>query len=210
MKVSHLLDDDDDLKMFAPLGCGIQTGAGTITEVAHAKPSDKVAVIGLGAVGQAAVMVCYTHYRLELYQLLIGTQGAKIKGCRTIVAIDRITSRLELAKGFGATHVIDTSHLTEGLVKEIKNITGGTGTTITVDATGVVSLIQEGVEFTANQGKFILLGVPPMDAGLEISLMRYMFVRTISPPTLFFADNRLDRKVDSWVDGRQRVPGGGG
>lgn len=67
VKVTHLLDDDDDLKLFAPLGCGIQTGAGTITELAHAKPSDKVAVIGLGAVGQAAVMVCYTHPRLELY-----------------------------------------------------------------------------------------------------------------------------------------------
>ncbi|KAG6357342.1 hypothetical protein INS49_013218 [Diaporthe citri] len=143
--------------MFAPLGCGIQTGAGTITELTNAKPSDKIAVIGLGAVGQAAIM------------------GAKVKGCRTIIAIDRIASRLELAKSFGATHVINTSLLTEGLVKEIKNVTGGTGTTITVDATGVVSLIQEGVEFTANQGKFILLGVPPMDAGLEISLMRYMF-----------------------------------
>lgn len=104
-------------------------------------------------------------------------QGARIRGCRTIIAIDRIASRLELAKSFGATHGINTSFLTEGLTKEIENITGGTGTTITVDATGVVSLIQEGLEFTANQGKFILLGVPPMDAGLEISLVRYMFVR---------------------------------
>lgn len=136
-------------------------------------------------------------------------QGAKIRGCRTIIAIDRIVSRLELAKSFGATHVINTSFLTGGLVKEIKNITRGSGTSITVDATGVVSLIQEGVEFTANQGKFILLGVPPMDAGLEISLVRYMFVRNVSSPLLFFADNRLDWKVDSGIDGRQRVPGGG-
>lgn len=57
VKITHLLDDDDDLKMFAPLGCGIQTGAGTITELATAQPSDKIAVIGLGAVGQAAIMV---------------------------------------------------------------------------------------------------------------------------------------------------------
>lgn len=66
MKVTHLLDNDDDLKMFAPLGCGIQTGAGTITELASAKPSDKIAVIGLGAVGQAAVMVRSTLCWLEL------------------------------------------------------------------------------------------------------------------------------------------------
>lgn len=136
-------------------------------------------------------------------------QGAKIKGCRTIIAIDRIASRLDLAKTFGATHCINTSFLTEGLVKEINNITGGTGTTITVDATGVVSLIQEGVEFTANQGKFILLGVPPMDAGLELSLVRYMFVRILYPPPLFFANNPLVWKVDFRVNGRKRAPGGG-
>lgn len=64
MKVTHLLDDEEDLKMFAPLGCGIQTGAGTITELATAQPSDKIAVIGLGAVGQAAIMVCHIRYRL--------------------------------------------------------------------------------------------------------------------------------------------------
>lgn len=78
---------------------------------------------------------------------------------------------------FGATHAVNTSLLSEGLMKEIRTITGGTGTTITVDANGVVSLIQEGLEFTANQGKMILLGVAPMDAGLESSLVRYMFVR---------------------------------
>lgn len=61
-----------------------------------------------------------------------------------------------------------------------------------MDATGVVSLIKEGVEFTANQGKFILLGVPPMDAGLEISLARHMFVRIVLSHPLFLADNRPD------------------
>ncbi|KAG8160874.1 hypothetical protein KVR01_009138 [Diaporthe batatas] len=157
VRVTELLDDDSELKMLAPLGCGIQTGAGTITDLAMAQPSDMVAIIGLGAVGQAAIM------------------AAKIRGCRTIIAIDRIAARLELARTFGATHTVDTSLLTNGLINEIRAITEGTGTTITVDATGVVSLIQEGVEFTANQGKMILLGVPPMDAGLEIPIVKYMF-----------------------------------
>lgn len=57
VKVTELLKDDDDMKVLAPLGCGIQTGAGTITELAKAQPSDKIAIIGLGAVGQAAIMV---------------------------------------------------------------------------------------------------------------------------------------------------------
>lgn len=64
VKVTHLLDNDQDLKMFAPLGCGIQTGTGTITELATAQPSDKIALIGLGTVEQAAIMVYHTRCQL--------------------------------------------------------------------------------------------------------------------------------------------------
>lgn len=65
VKVTEVLKDDLELKVLAPLGCGIQTGAGTITELAKAQPSDKIAIIGLGAVGQAAIMVQHIHYGLS-------------------------------------------------------------------------------------------------------------------------------------------------
>ncbi|KAJ0108679.1 lcohol dehydrogenase [Diaporthe amygdali] len=156
VKVTGMLNSDDELKILAPFGCGIQTGAGTITELANAQPADMVAIMGLGAVGLAAVM------------------GAKIRGCRTIIGIDRVASRLELAKSLGATHTIDTTNLKGTLTEEIHAITKGTGTTITVDASGAVPLIQQAVEFTANQGKMILVGVPPMDAALQIALVPYI------------------------------------
>lgn len=57
VKVTNLLESDDDLKILAPFGCGIQTGAGTITELAKAQPSDTVTILGLGAVGLSAIMV---------------------------------------------------------------------------------------------------------------------------------------------------------
>lgn len=57
VNVTALLEGDDELKILAPFGCGIQTGAGTITELAGAQPADTVAILGLGAVGLAAVMV---------------------------------------------------------------------------------------------------------------------------------------------------------
>ncbi|KAM0542955.1 hypothetical protein ACHAPJ_012561 [Fusarium lateritium] len=155
VNVNKLIRNEEDLKLLAPLGCGIQTGAGTVTELAAAKPDDKVAVIGLGGVGLAAIM------------------GAKLKGCRTIIGIDRVPARIELAKTLGATHGIDTSSITS-LANEIRDITGGSGSTVTIDATGVMPLIQQGLEFTANQGKMILLGVAPMTAGLEISVVPYM------------------------------------
>lgn len=57
VKVTTLVENDDDLKVLAPFGCGIQTGAGTITELANAQPADTVAILGLGAVGLSAIMV---------------------------------------------------------------------------------------------------------------------------------------------------------
>jgi Zn-dependent alcohol dehydrogenase len=50
----------DELKLFAPLGCGLQTGAASLLKRAMATASDTVAVIGLGGVGMAAIMV--RHY----------------------------------------------------------------------------------------------------------------------------------------------------
>ncbi|KAL2277866.1 hypothetical protein FJTKL_15155 [Diaporthe vaccinii] len=165
VRVTTLLENDDDLKVLAPFGCGIQTGAGTITELAKAQPADTVAILGLGAVGLSAIM------------------GAKITGCKTIIAVDRVPSRLELAKSLGATHLVNTNEIkgTPSLIEEIRGLTGGAGTTITVDASGAVPLIQQGVEFTANQGKMILLGIPPMDATLQITLVPY----TMSGKSIF-------------------------
>ncbi|KAF4493291.1 zinc-containing long-chain alcohol dehydrogenase [Fusarium agapanthi] len=155
VNVTDFITHPEDLKLFAPLGCGIQTGAGTITELTAAKPDDKVAIMGLGRVGLAAIM------------------GAKLGGCRTIIGIDRVTARIEMAERLGATHGIDTSSVAN-LGSEVRRITDGSGSTITVDATGVMPLIQQGLDFTANQGKMVLLGVAPMTVGLEISVVPFM------------------------------------
>jgi aryl-alcohol dehydrogenase len=77
------------LELLAPLGCGIQTGAGTVLNVFKAPPGSSIAVFGCGAVGLAAVM------------------AAKMSGCTRIVAVDRVPSRLEVARSVGATHVVD-------------------------------------------------------------------------------------------------------
>ncbi len=61
------------------------------------------------------------------------------------------------------------------LVDEVRKVTG-VGATITIDATGVTSLIRQGMEFTANQGKIILVGVAPMDASLNLPIVPYMVV----------------------------------
>jgi aryl-alcohol dehydrogenase len=77
------------LELLAPLGCGIQTGAGTVLNTFKAPPGSTIAVFGCGAVGLAAVM------------------AAKLSGCSRIIAVDRVASRLEVATAVGATHVVD-------------------------------------------------------------------------------------------------------
>ncbi|KAH9235784.1 hypothetical protein K456DRAFT_1748410 [Colletotrichum gloeosporioides 23] len=159
VNVTRLVSSKDELKMLAPLGCGIQTGAGTITKLAAATQDDTVAVIGLGGVGLAAVM------------------AAKIIECRTVIGIDRVPSRIDLAQSLGATHTVNTANITNTLTEEIRKLSGGPGSTITLDATGFVPLIKQGLEFTANQGKIILLGVAPMDASLDLPIVPHMRLR---------------------------------
>ena len=77
----------------------------------------------------------------------------------------------------GATHTIDTSKLGDlSLTEKVRELTGGVGTTITIDATGVPALIEQGIQFTAQQGKFIILGVAPAEAVLTIQIVGHMMV----------------------------------
>ncbi len=78
-----------DFSMAAPLGCGIQTGAGAVMNCLNAQAGRPIAIFGVGAVGLAAVM------------------AAAILGCEPIIALDIRPERLALAREFGAHHVID-------------------------------------------------------------------------------------------------------
>ena len=57
VNVKGLVNGDEELQLLAPLGCGIQTGSGTIAKVAEAGEGDCVAILGMGGVGLSGVMV---------------------------------------------------------------------------------------------------------------------------------------------------------
>jgi aryl-alcohol dehydrogenase len=95
---SHILATDRNmvkvskklpLSMLAPLGCGMQTGAGTVMNMLHVGKGESIAIFGTGAVGLAAVM------------------AARIVGAAPIIGVDIALSRLKLALELGATHVIN-------------------------------------------------------------------------------------------------------
>lgn len=105
-------------------------------------------------------------------------QGAQLKKCPIIIGVDRFSERLDMAKEFGATHVFNTSGPEVDLVAEVKAATDGYGSSVCIDTTGNFDLIKKGMDFTANRGQMIILGVPPVDALLNVHLITFMQVNT--------------------------------
>jgi aryl-alcohol dehydrogenase len=135
------VDDDVDISILGPLGCGFQTGAGTVLEYLKAKPTDSIVVFGIGSVGFAAIM------------------GAKIAGCKNIIAVGGTPDKLKLALELGATHIINRKEIPD-IGAEIVKITGR-GAQYIIDTTGQNELIQEALKGLATLGTLILLAMGP-------------------------------------------------
>lgn len=147
----------DDLKLLAPLGCGLQTGSGTVINVAKAGPQDCITVAGMGGVGLSAII------------------AAKNKGCKAIIGLDRVDSRLTLAKSLGATHVINTTNLDmKDVVEKIKDASEGLGSTISIDTTAYPPLVSAQVDATRCMGKIIQVGTGMPDANLALHMQSFM------------------------------------
>lgn len=138
---------DIDLTILAPLGCGIQTGAGTVLNRLRPNPGSTIAVFGAGAVGLSALM------------------AAAVVSCSVIIAIDVYDSRLELARELGATHTINASR--EDVVTEIRAITNG-GVNYSIEAAGHPALLRQAVDSLTFLGIAAQIGGLPQ--GTEVSI----------------------------------------
>jgi aryl-alcohol dehydrogenase len=117
--VLKIADKTLRLDLLAPLGCGIQTGAGAVMNTLQAQAGESLAVFGCGTVGLSAVM------------------AAKVQNCSHIVAVDLNASRLSLAAELGATHtLLLTGKEEQGEIAEkIQKMTGG-GVHYALDTSG--------------------------------------------------------------------------
>jgi aryl-alcohol dehydrogenase len=131
--------NDVPLEILGPLGCGLQTGAGTVLNVLKPGPGESIAIFGIGPVGLAAMM------------------AAKASGCTTIIAVDVHDKRLELAKGLGATHTINSKTV---IVSQFinENILPG-GVHYSVDTTGRSDVITQAVGSLRMMGKCALVSL---------------------------------------------------
>lgn len=143
------LPESIDPALAAPLGCSVQTGVGAVLNVLGSQPQDAVVVFGAGGVGLSAVM------------------GARIAGCRTIVAVDPIEQRRTLATQLGATATVDPT--ATDAVAAVWELTGGA--VGVVDTTARPDVIASAVGVLRARGTLALLGLGAMTAELPVALM---------------------------------------
>ena len=171
---------DLPLEKLGPLGCGIQTGAGTVLVALDVQPGTSVVVFGVGAVGLAAVM------------------AAAVAGADPIVAVDLHAHRLDLARELGATHTVDGS--TEDVLGQLAAATGG-GAHHAIDTTGVPAVMLDTLGCLQMGGSCAFVGVQTGPLTLDaLSLVGKTAIGVLegsADPKTF-----IPRMIELWQAGR--------
>ncbi|GAA2182977.1 zinc-binding dehydrogenase [Brooklawnia cerclae] len=131
------LDPDVDLHLAAPLGCGIQTGAGAVLNRLRPTVGSSIAVFGCGTVGMSAIM------------------AARLAGCAQIVAVGGNPASLELAEELGATATVNR-HEHPDTAARVKQLTGGVH--YAIDTSGVSSMVRSALASCRPGGTAVVLG----------------------------------------------------
>ena len=139
---AQTIDKSFPLDKAALVGCGVMTGVGAAINTAGVTPGSSAAVFGCGGIGLSII------------------QGCRIAGARQIIAVDVADNKLEMAKHFGATDVVNGS-VDNGVMK-CKELTGGVGPDFTFEAAGVPQLMAEANIAARRGGTATIVGVGSM------------------------------------------------
>ena len=167
----------------ALIGCGVTTGVGAVFHTAAVEPGATVAVVGCGGVGLAAV------------------NGAAIAGASRIIAIDLVGSKLNLAKAFGATDVIDASE--EDPVRRVRALTGG-GVHYSFEAIGNKLAAEQCFRMLRAGGTATVIGMIPVGTKIELHGPDFLQEKKIQGSNMGSNRFRIDmpRFVDFYLAGK--------
>jgi S-(hydroxymethyl)mycothiol dehydrogenase len=161
------------------LGCGVMAGIGAAINTGGVSRGDSVAVIGCGGVGDAAIM------------------GARLAGARTIIAVDVDPRKLEWARQFGATHVINSREADP--VAGIQELTEGNGADVVVEAVGRPDTYRQAFYARDLAGTLVQVGVPTPDMKIELPLID-LFGRGGAVKSSWYGDCLPERDFPMLVD----------
>ena len=173
----------------ALIGCCVSTGVGAVIKTARVPAGSSVVVIGLGGVGLSVVM------------------GAVLAGAGSIVAVDRIPAKLDLARELGATGTVLASSDADADDAEIRE-KSGSGPDFTFEAIGLGATIDQAIRLLPPGGSAVLVGMTPF--GVRASFDVFPFVdgsRSILGSNYGFAVAATDfpRYAQLFLDGRLPV-----
>ena len=172
------------------LGCGVMAGIGAAINTGGVGRGDSVAVFGCGGVGDAAIA------------------GSKLAGAHTIIAVDIDDRKLEWARGFGATHTINSSEADP--VEAIQALTGGNGVDVAIEAVGLPQTYRQAFEARDLAGTVVLVGVPRPDMTIELPFIE-VFGRGGALKSSWYGDCLPSRDfpmlIDLYLQGRLDLDG---
>lgn len=146
------IDPAAPLETVCLIGCGVTTGVGAALNTVAIQRGDSCAVIGCGGVGLAII------------------QGARIAGAGTIIAIDPVAEKRQLALALGATHALDPYPVDP--VKEVRNLCRG-GVHFAFEALGRKETIEQAWAMVRITGTAVIVGVPPRHTELELPVLGF-------------------------------------
>jgi Zn-dependent alcohol dehydrogenase len=140
------IDPELPFELAALFGCAVLTGVGAVVNCAGVRPGESVAVFGLGGVGLAALL------------------GARAAGATTIVAVDLVGEKLDLARELGASAAIRAG---EGAVDAVREETSG-GASHAIETVGSERVLADAYAATGRGGTTVTVGLPHPDRILAI------------------------------------------
>jgi len=169
------IDTDVPFTRAALIGCGVLTGFGAAANTADIHKGDTVAVIGCGGVGLNAI------------------QGAKWKGAERIIAVDRFDSKLDMAKQFGATDLVNAGN--GDPVAQVQELTGGRGVDVSFEVIGLKDTVQQAFAMARRGGQAIIVGVPKMEQTMEIPIAMELLVNEKQVRGSWYGSSDVQRDV---------------
>jgi len=178
------LPTDVPVELLGPLGCGFQTGAGTVLNVLGAKAGEGIIVFGLGAVGLGAVM------------------AATAVECAPIIAVDLNPGRLAIATDLGATDTINPEQ-TDDLLWRVQEL-AAPGLHYSFDAVGAGPVIRQALESLRSPGHCVTVGFQGLEHEITIDQGHLLLGRRLSGVIEGDADPQafIPRLIELYRDGK--------
>jgi aryl-alcohol dehydrogenase len=154
------VDKSFPIELLGPLGCGLQTGSGTVLNALKPAPGDSIIIFGMGGVGLSGVM------------------AAKIAGCEMIIAVDINDERLAVARSVGATHTFNPKE-TKDLVWDVMGV-AAPGVDHALDAVGTSQVIRQALECLRSPGTCATVGFQGLANDITIDQGHLLLGRTLT------------------------------